>query len=324
MRCLDFLSRQRTYSIRDISSVWQFDVEYVHHFFVHEQSSQRQPRSSLGYNSQMKRFRPTPLRIGSLILLTAIAAFVLNPYRQLPIHEALDPRYWILVIRGLDKYDWHNGLLQHGDYRVPEVALTIDDGPDPRYEPQIVNILKQNNVPATFFVVGIRVKQHPELLKLLQQNGFEIGNHTYDHQRLDALKPHEIANELLLCDKHIFEVTGQHPTLMRPPGVQYNDKVLSVAKSLGYVTVSWTVGAKDYEKVSAAYITQRVLDRTGNGSLILLHQDNPETAIALPGIILALKGRGYRFVTVSQMLQRLHARLPARPTSEQPIKTATN
>ena len=137
---------------------------------------------------------------------------------------------------------------------MPEVALTINNGPDPKYLPGIVQILKQNDVPATFFVVENSVKQHPELIKLLNDNSFEIGNHTYDHQRLDALKPHEIANELRLCDSHIFKLTGRHPTLMRPPGVQYNDKVLNVAKSLGYVTVSWTVGAKDYEKVSSKFI----------------------------------------------------------------------
>jgi len=258
----------------------------------------------------MKRSRFVPALVVGGVVLIALAAFIFNPYRQIPIHEAIDPRYWILVIRGLDKYDYHNGLLQRGDTSVPEVALTIDDGPDPRYLPGIVQILKQNNVPATFFVIGIRIKQHPELIKMLHDDGFEIGNHTYDHQRLDALKPHEIANELRLCDSHIYAITGEHPTLMRPPGVQYNDKVLNVGKSLGYVTVSWTVGAKDYEKVSAAFITQRVLDKTGNGAIILLHQDNPETAQALPGIISTLKSRGYKFVTISHMLKQLNAKLP--------------
>jgi peptidoglycan/xylan/chitin deacetylase (PgdA/CDA1 family) len=258
----------------------------------------------------MKRSRFLPVIVVGVVLLAALAAYVFNPYRQIPIHEAIDPRYWILVMKGLDKYDYHNGLLQRGDTSVPEVALTIDDGPDPRYEPAIVQILKQNDIPATFFVIGIRIKQHPELIKLLKDNGFEIGNHTYDHQRLDALKPHEIANELRLCDSHIFAVTGEHPHLMRPPGVQYDDKVLGVAKSMGYVTVSWTVGAKDYEKVSAAFITQRILDKTGNGAIILLHQDNPETAQALPQIITTLKARGYKFVTISQMLNRLNAKLP--------------
>jgi peptidoglycan/xylan/chitin deacetylase (PgdA/CDA1 family) len=264
----------------------------------------------------VKKFRITPRIAVAGAVLVALAAFVLDPYRQIPIHEAIDPRYWILVMRGLDKYNWHTGLLQRGDTSVPEVAITIDDGPDPKYLPQIVQILRQENVPATFFVIGIRIKQHPELLKLLQTDGFEIGNHTYDHQRLDALKPHEIANELRLCDEHIFEVTGQHTHIMRPPGVQYNDKVLNVAKSLGYVTVSWSVGARDYEVVPASFIESRVLDRTGNGSIILLHQDRPETAEALPVIISTLRQRGYRFVTISQMLQRLHAKLPAVPPGD--------
>jgi peptidoglycan/xylan/chitin deacetylase (PgdA/CDA1 family) len=244
----------------------------------------------------MKRSRFLPAIVIGVVIIAGVAAFVFNPHRLIPISEVIDPHYWVLVAEGRDKYDDTNGLLQRGDTSVPEVALTIDDGPDPRYLPGIVQILKQNDVPATFFVVGIRVKQHPELVKLLQNNGFEIGNHTYDHQRLDALKPHEIANELRLCDSHIYALTNQHPTLM------------------GYVTVSWTVGAKDYEKVPSNFIVDRVLDKTGNGSIILLHQDNPETAQALPGIISTLKARGYKFVTVSQMLKRLNARLPLRPT----------
>jgi peptidoglycan/xylan/chitin deacetylase (PgdA/CDA1 family) len=133
-----------------------------------------------------------------------------------------------------------------------------------------------------------------------------LTNHTYNHQDLPALKPHEIANELRLCDQDIWAATGRHTTLMRPPGVQYNDKVLDVAKSLGYVTVSWTVGAKDYETgTTADFIQERVLHRTAPGSIILLHQDTPATIAALPAIIDGLRAQGYTFVTISQMLERL-------------------
>ena len=103
---------------------------------------------------------------------------------------------------------------------------------------------------------------------------------------------------------------------MRPPGVQYNDKMLGITKALGYVTVSWTVGAKDYDKdTSASFIKERVLDRTGPGAIILLHQDTAATVAALPAIIDGLRAQGFQFVTVSQMLARLHAKLPAPPVS---------
>ncbi len=241
-----------------------------------------------------------------VLLLLGTATWRYNQTRKVPLDRALSPLYWIKHFRGEDRYDPQTALLEHGDPAAREVALTIDDGPDPRYGPAIIALLHQRHVDATFFLVGIRVKQHPEIARLLARDGFEIGNHTYDHQRLPALKPHEIANELRLCDARIYAVTGKHTTLMRPPGVQYDDKTLQVAKALGYVTVSWTVGAKDYDPQPAAWIAQRVLDRTEPGSIILLHQDNPSTLAALPLILDGLQARKYRFVTVSGMLARLH------------------
>ncbi len=260
--------------------------------------------------------RKTALKIAILAAAAfgiALGGWALNPRRKVPLRKVLSPAAWVLRWQGRDRYDAQNALLQEGDGSVPEVALTFDDGPDPVYGPQVAAILAAKHVPATFFLVGLRVKQHPEVAQLLAADGFELANHTYNHQSLPALKPHEIANEMRVCDADIFAATGRHTTLMRPPGVQYNDKMLGVAKALGYVTVSWTVGAKDYDKdTSADFIKQRVLDRTAPGAIILLHQDTPATVAALPAIIDGLRAQGFQFVTVSQMLTRLHAKLPGR------------
>jgi len=251
--------------------------------------------------------------LAGLVIVLAIGApfaIYLDRYRKVPIERAINPVYWIKHLRGEDRYDPTTALLEHGNPDFKEVALTIDDGPDPRYGPDIAKYLHDNHVAATFFVVGIRVKQYPAVAKLIAADGFEIGNHTYDHQRLPALKPHEISSELRLCAKHVKAVTGIDTTVMRPPGVQYNDKVLGVARSMGYVTVSWTCGAQDYDNRPASYIAGRVLDRTEPGSIIILHQDQPSTLQALPIIVDKLRSEGYAFVTVSQMLDHLHAKLP--------------
>ena len=240
------------------------------------------------------------------VTLLGLAGWRADRYRKVPLDRAVNPLYWVQHWRGEDRYDSRTGLLEHGDPNVPEVALTIDDGPDPRYGPAIATLLHRENVPATFFFVGTRVKRYPQVARLIARDGFEIGNHTYDHQRLPALPPHQIANELRLCDQWVFQTTGRRTVLMRPPGVQYDDKVLHVAHALGYVTVSWTVGAGDYDPHPAAWIAQRVLDRTEAGSIILLHQDTPATQAALPLIIAGLRARGLRFVTVGDMLRRLH------------------
>jgi peptidoglycan/xylan/chitin deacetylase (PgdA/CDA1 family) len=141
---------------------------------------------------------------------------------------------------------------------------------------------------------------------------------------LPPLKPHQIANELRYCDRDIEEVIGRHTTLMRPPGDDMNSKVLHVAKALGYVTVSYTVGAKDFgQDPPVASIVQRVLSGTEPGGIILLHQTSHATLEALPTIIDALKARGYRFVTISQMLTREHARLPPQPVVGQAKQIAS-
>jgi len=253
---------------------------------------------------------------GAVILGAALLVWALDPHRKVPLRKVFNPVEWVRHWKGIDHYDPGQALLQEGDPNVREVALTFDDGPDPRYGPAVAAILKQKNVPATFFLVGMRVKEHPEVARLLARDGFELANHTYNHQSLPALKPHEIANELRLCDADIAQATGRHTALMRPPGVQYNDKVLGVAKALGYVTVSWTVGAKDYAKdTTADFIRERVLGRAAPGAIILLHQDTPATVSALPAIIDGLRAQGYQFVTVSRMLDRLHARWPTPPVT---------
>ncbi len=261
-----------------------------------------------------KRRRARLLLLAVALALTALGAWRANQTRKVPLERALNPGFWLRHWQGRDRYDPHTALLEHGAPARREVALTIDDGPDPALGPQVADLLRRRHVPATFFVVGTRVGQHPDVVRIMARDGFEIGNHTYDHQRLPDLKPHEIANELRLCDRKVFQITGRHTTLLRPPGVQYNDKVLGVAKALGYVTVSWTCGARDYEAQSPQWIARRVLERTEPGSIILLHQDNPATPAALPLIIDGLSARGYRFVTVSQMLQGLGVRKSGPPS----------
>lgn len=256
------------------------------------------------YNNSM-RFKRKTFGALALLALAGWAGWQANLSRKVPLERALNPAFWVRHLRGTDRYDPQTALLEHGNPAYKEVALTIDDGPDPAFGPPIAALLQARHVPATFFLVGTRVRQFPQVARLLARDGFELGNHTYDHQRLPDLKPHEIANEIRLCDRDVAQATGQHLNLLRPPGVQYDDKTLRAAKSLGYVTVSWTVGARDYDTQPPQWIADRVLRRTEPGSIILLHQDNSATPAALPLIIDGLRRQGYVFVTVSQMLAHL-------------------
>lgn len=260
-----------------------------------------------------------------ILVIVATGAFLAiyhHFHRSIPLSQLITADYWQRHFEGNEFYDPHGMMLYHGNPKFHEVALTIDDGPHQIYGQPILHTLAQEQVPATFFVVGVRVKQEPDQIRQMIAQGDEIGNHTYDHQRLDKLKPHLIASELRLNDEIIYRASGLHTRIMRPPGVQFNHKVLHVSSALGYITVNWTNAARDYEKQSPDYIVRHVVDSTENGSIILLHQDNPYTALALPRIISALKRRGYRFVTISTMLAHLgvqpYASLEAKARSENP------
>lgn len=239
----------------------------------------------------------------------AAAAVFLTIYHEthplVPLTQLLSWDYWGRRATGRDIFDPSDNMLYRGNPKYHEVALTIDDGPHALYGPEIMDLLSKYHVHATFFVVGIRVKQEPEQVREMVADGDEIGDHTFDHLRLNKLSSREIQNEIKWDDECIYRAAGAHPTVMRPPGERFNENVLQIAKKMGYVTVDWTNAAKDYEEQTPDYIVRHVVDSMGNGSIILLHQDSPATAAALPRIIVALKKRGYRFVTVSTMLAHL-------------------
>ena len=217
----------------------------------------------------------------------------------------ISPVYWVRRIRGVDLYVASTRFLNHGNPRLKEVALTIDDGPHMPTGGQILDILKEYDVKATFFIVGMRAKQQPELLKRMMAEGHEVANHTQNHYRLTTLRPDQMRREINDCDINFCRVTGRHLNLLRPPGVRYNDSVLKVADDLGYTIVGWNCGAKDFDEVTPDFILDRVLNRVENGSIILLHDDLPSTVVALPRVLAELKRSGYRFVTVSELLAHL-------------------
>lgn len=193
--------------------------------------------------------------------------------------------------------------LIRGDTTRRWIALTFDDGPHPQYTPQIVRILKQYNVRATFFVVGKMAEQHPELIRLLQQSGQEIGNHTYDHVNLTKLDEEAIATELEKCGAVIRRITGKSPMLFRPPGGDYNHTVAQVAESLGYWLVLWTDDPGDYASPPETVLKERLFSQISNGGIILLHDGIPETVELLPLLIEHLRKEGYEIVPAGAMIK---------------------
>ncbi|MFF6994413.1 polysaccharide deacetylase family protein [Streptomyces sp. NPDC008313] len=186
--------------------------------------------------------------------------------------------------------------------RAKCVALTFDAGPSEN-SARLLDILKEEKVPATFFLLGKRhIEKYPELVTRMADEGHEVASHTWDHRILTRIEPDEIREELRRPNDAIERLTGRRPTLMRPPQGRTNETVHGICREMGLSEILWSVTAKDYTTDDSALIEKRVLQQVSRDGIILLHDIYPGTVPAVPGIIEALKERGYVLVTVPQLL----------------------
>ncbi|GGA25271.1 polysaccharide deacetylase family protein [Paenibacillus physcomitrellae] len=195
-----------------------------------------------------------------------------------------------------------------GSRSAKQIALTFDDVPDPRFTPQILNVLKEKKVKATFFVVGSRAKKHPALVRMIQKQGHAIGNHSYSHPVLKDLSMKEFKLEIERTEQVLEKINGQKPLLIRPPYGEINEEQVRWARRGGYKIVNWNVDSEDWKGIRKEKVIRNVLDHAGPGSIVLQHagggvgSDLSGTIEALPVIIDELKARGYQFVTVPELL----------------------
>jgi peptidoglycan/xylan/chitin deacetylase (PgdA/CDA1 family) len=187
------------------------------------------------------------------------------------------------------------------------VALSVDDGPDPRFTPAILGILEYERVPATFFVVGRNVALYPELLRREVEDRNEIGNHTYTHPEMNGLSQEALLTELARNEAEIAAVTGLRPFYFRPPKGYLDRRELETAVQAGYRVILWSVALEHHDLLTPEAMANRVIRLAEPGGIILLHDgrlDRTRSVEALPLIIRGLKRKGFRFVTVGQLLQQ--------------------
>lgn len=185
-----------------------------------------------------------------------------------------------------------------------EVALTFDDGPGP-YTPEILSILGRLQVPATFFEVGVLERYfHPSTTKIVSR-GYAVGDHTFYHAPMARLSPSLQRSELLEDAGIVRRYGAPFPRLFRPPYGLWNSSTLALLHRYRMLMVMWTIDTNDYRLPGAAAIVRSVLAGARPGAIILLHDgggNRSETVVALPTIIDRLQARGYRLVTVPQLL----------------------
>jgi len=197
-----------------------------------------------------------------------------------------------------------------GDPRIKSVALTFDDGPTEPYTAQVLDVLREHGVTATFFVIGDNLRKHPALAARLHAEGHEMGNHTQSHPWMFRMLFSSIREDILLCRDEIKKITDSEARLFRQPVGINNPSVMKVIDGLGMVMIGWQVRAYDAVPTTKEKITSRILNGVRPGGIILLHDgcdgktrpDRSATVEALREIIPALKARGYGFKTVSELL----------------------
>lgn len=219
-----------------------------------------------------------------LPILIGVTGYILNTWKH-PAVSAAAPVY-------------------QGNSRDKKVALTFNVVWGEEYVPQILEVLKQNNVTATFFIGGQWAQDFPGLTKQIAQGGHEVGNHGFSHPHPDNISRSANLDEIKKTESAIENACGIKTKIFAPPYGERGEAVLMAAEDAGYYTILWSVDTIDWQRPDPLIIVKRVIDKVHNGAIVLMHPTAP-TAHALPIIIEELKKAGYDMVGVSILLDGL-------------------
>src|SRR5437667_5283446 len=205
----------------------------------------------------------------------------------------------------------------------PYIAMSFDDGPSATLTPKLLDILAAHHIKATFFVIGENVAEHPEIVARAAREGHEIGNHSWSHPNLAKMSQESVRSQLQRTDDAIKSATGNRPTLLRPPyGSITNREEHWIHDQFGYRIILWDVDPYDWKRPGPAVVRNRILKETQPGSIVLSHDIHPGTIEAMPSTLDALEAKGFKFVTVSELIgmatpetPRPSAKLKASPSA---------
>jgi peptidoglycan/xylan/chitin deacetylase (PgdA/CDA1 family) len=237
-------------------------------------------------------------------------------YRSnLPVWDRPDRTVWrtrVQAAAAAPVYLWSDDY-GPDSHRRPLIALTFDDGPYPLHTSVLLATLKEHQVKATFFLVGRRVHEFPELARRITDDGHELANHTFSHRREGELEPGELEQELLKAEQAMAEVTGVRPHLFRPAGGSLSPEGIAQVKGLGYTLVDYTVNPGDWWIRSSEDLLKGSFRGRSREGVVLLHTGNLPLVRALPVYIETMRAKGFRFVTVSELVEAVDAPLPVSP-----------
>jgi len=186
----------------------------------------------------------------------------------------------------------------------PYIAMTFDDGPSATLTPKLLDLLAAHHIKATFFVIGENVAEHPEIVARAAREGHEIGNHSWSHPNFGKMSDESIRRQLRQTDDAIKSATGKRPTLMRPPyGSITTRQKRWIHDEFGYNVILWDVDPNDWKRPGPPVVRARILKETRPGSIVLSHDIHPGTIEAMPSTFDELEAKGFKFVTVSELIR---------------------
>ena len=196
----------------------------------------------------------------------------------------------------------------------PFIALTFDDGPNATLTPKLLDLLAARHLKATFFVVGQNAADHPEILKRAVREGHEIGNHSWSHPNLGKMSDESVRRELQKTEDAIVAAIGKKPVLMRPPYGSITARQKKwIHEEFGYRIILWDVDPLDWKRPGPSVVTARILKETKAGSIVLSHDIHPPTIEAMPATFDQLMKKGFKSVTVTELLG-MATPIPPKPT----------
>lgn len=211
----------------------------------------------------------------------------------------------------------------------PYIATTFDDGPSATLTPKLLDLLAAHHIKATFFVTGENVAEHPEIVERAAHEGHEIGNHSWSHPNFAKMSDEGVRRELRRTDDAIKSAIGARPTLLRPPyGSLTARQKRWIHDEFGYQIILWDVDPLDWKRPGPAVVCNRILKETRAGSIVLSHDIHPGTIEAMPQTFDQLEAKGFKFVTVSELIRmarpepaKERAKVPATAATPQPAST---
>jgi peptidoglycan-N-acetylglucosamine deacetylase len=185
----------------------------------------------------------------------------------------------------------------------PYIAMTFDDGPSAALTPKLLDLLAAHHIKATFFVIGENVAEHPEIVARAAREGHEIANHSWSHPNFGKMSDESVRRQLQQTDDAIKNATGKRPTLLRPPygSITAREKRW-IHDEFGYDIILWDVDPYDWKRPGPAVVRARILKETRPGSIVLSHDIHPGTIEAMPSTFDELEAKGFKFVTVSELI----------------------